>query len=76
MPRYVEGGGAGHDKGCASAAATAAASSGGGAANNWQHSDRVLVEEGVVFNVRYIGCLEIRASMKLLDFTTRSQVAK
>lgn len=42
----------------------------------WQHSDRVLVEDGVVFNVRYIGCLEIKASMKLLDFTTRSQVAK
>ncbi|GAB0090559.1 Shc [Sergentomyia squamirostris] len=36
----------------------------------------LLSEEGVTFNVRYIGCLEIKTSMKTLEFTTRSQVAK
>lgn len=72
MPRYVEAGR--HDKGGGASASSSASAAMG--SNNWQHSDRVLVEEGVIFNVRYIGCLEIRASMKLLDFTTRSQVAK
>lgn len=67
MPRYVEGGHGDRAK---------AGGNGAGHANTWHHSDRVLVDDGIVFNVRYIGCLEIRASMKLLDFNTRSQVAK
>lgn len=42
-----------------------------------QNSDKVLLNGGVVaFNVRYVGCVEIKTSMKLLDFTMRSQVAK
>ncbi|XP_059610712.1 SHC-transforming protein 1 isoform X1 [Phlebotomus argentipes] len=43
----------------------------------WLHNEQALLsEEGVTFNVRYIGCLEIKTSMKTLEFTTRSQVAK
>lgn len=67
-------------------------------ARGWSHCDKVIINEGVQFNVRvsisieifchiysifnhmdlfqYIGCLEIKTSMKLLDFTLRSQVAK
>lgn len=45
-------------------------------ARGWSHSDKVITNEGVTFNVRYIGCLEIKTSMKLLDFSLRSQVAK
>lgn len=67
MPRYVEGGHGDKSK---------AGGSGAVHANTWHHSDRVLVDDGIVFNVRYIGCLEIKASMKMLDFNTRSQVAK
>lgn len=43
---------------------------------DWLHPDHVIMNEGVTFDVRYIGCLEIKASMKTLDFATRSQVAK
>lgn len=32
--------------------------------------------EGVLFDVRYIGCIAVKKSMKQLDFKTRSQVAK
>ncbi|XP_040162101.1 SHC-transforming protein 1 [Anopheles arabiensis] len=45
-------------------------------APEWLHPDHVIMNEGVTFDVRYIGCLEIKASMKKLDFPTRSQVAK
>lgn len=40
------------------------------------HLDHEVMHDGVVFNVRYIGCVTVRKSMKQLDFTTRSQVAK
>lgn len=45
-------------------------------AKGWQNSDQVLLKEGIAFNVKYIGCIEIKTSMKMLDFTMRSQVAK
>lgn len=35
-----------------------------------------LANEGITFNVKYIGCIEVFASMKVLDFQTRSAVAK
>lgn len=41
-----------------------------------QSSDKVLLNGGVTFNVRYVGCVEIKTSMKVLDFSMRSQVAK
>lgn len=40
------------------------------------HSDNVIMNEGVAFDVRYVGCLEVKTSMRLLSFETRSQVAK
>uniref|UniRef100_A0A1B0CEK1 Putative adaptor protein shc n=1 Tax=Lutzomyia longipalpis TaxID=7200 RepID=A0A1B0CEK1_LUTLO len=39
-------------------------------------NEQALLSEGLTFNVRYIGCLEIKTSMKTLEFTTRSLVAK
>lgn len=45
-------------------------------ARGWSHADSIISNEGVTFNVRYIGCLEIKTSMKVLDFTLRSLVAK
>jgi SHC-transforming protein 1 len=35
-----------------------------------------LISAGVTFDVKYVGCIEVFASMKVLDFTTRSLVAK
>lgn len=40
------------------------------------HIDHIVMSEGVIFNVRYIGCITVKKSMKQLDFQTRSQVAK
>ncbi|KAK9498318.1 hypothetical protein O3M35_002979 [Rhynocoris fuscipes] len=42
----------------------------------WLHEDEVLRTTGVTYIVRYIGCLEILASMKMLDYDTRFLVAK
>ncbi|KAK6617156.1 hypothetical protein RUM44_005487 [Polyplax serrata] len=42
----------------------------------WLHSDNLISKKGVTYAVRYIGCLEVNISMKSLDFSTRSQVAK
>uniref|UniRef100_A0A146LNW6 SHC-transforming protein 1 n=1 Tax=Lygus hesperus TaxID=30085 RepID=A0A146LNW6_LYGHE len=42
----------------------------------WLHDDEVIRSTGVDYIVRYIGCLEILASMKLLDYDTRFLVAK
>lgn len=35
-----------------------------------------IVNGGVAFTVKYVGCIEVFASMKVLDFQTRSAVAK
>lgn len=45
-------------------------------ARGWLHSDKIIMNEGVTFDVRYVGCLEVKTSMRLLNFDTRSQVAK
>lgn len=42
----------------------------------WVPVDGANANDGIAFNVRYIGCLEIRESMKALDFTSRSLIAK
>ncbi|XP_014256307.1 SHC-transforming protein 1 isoform X2 [Cimex lectularius] len=42
----------------------------------WLHDDEVIRSTGVIYVVRYIGCMEILASMKLLDYDTRFLVAK
>lgn len=38
--------------------------------------EAIMSDGGVTFDVRYIGCLEIKSSMKTLEFATRSHVAK
>jgi SHC-transforming protein 1 len=35
-----------------------------------------LISAGVKFDVKYVGCIEVFASMKVLDFSTRSLVAR
>lgn len=40
------------------------------------YSDNVIMDDGVSFQVRYTGCLEVKTSMKSLDFQTRTQVAR
>lgn len=42
----------------------------------WIHSDALISNNGATYSVRYIGCLEVKTSMKTLDFKTRSNVAK
>lgn len=43
----------------------------------WLHPDSQLsVDAGVIYGVRYIGCLTVKESMKSLDFDTRTAVAK
>lgn len=42
----------------------------------WLHSDSVIRGAGVAYCVRYVGCIEVLASMKMLDFDTRFIIAK
>ncbi|CAH2000297.1 unnamed protein product [Acanthoscelides obtectus] len=44
--------------------------------NGWIHSDKLIANQGATYAVRYVGCMEIKVSMKQLDFKTRSSVAK
>lgn len=45
-------------------------------ARGWLHEDDIIRTTGVIYNVRYMGCLEVLASMKMLDYDTRFLVAK
>ena len=45
-------------------------------ARGWLHPDHLFAADGVNYAVRYIGCLEVNTSMKVLDFDTRSVIAK
>ncbi|XP_040069337.2 SHC-transforming protein 3 isoform X2 [Ixodes scapularis] len=42
----------------------------------WLHTDQEVLGLGVTYRVRYIGCLDVKMSMKCLDFDTRSLIAK
>ncbi|CAB3363562.1 Hypothetical predicted protein [Cloeon dipterum] len=44
--------------------------------NGWLHSENKLAREGISYLVKYVGCLEVKTSMKSLDFETRSMIAK
>lgn len=44
--------------------------------SGWIHSDKLITKQGATYMVRYMGCLEVKVSMKMLDFKTRSSVAK
>lgn len=66
---------------------TAGGSAGGGGGNDgsnggksfdkvFQTMEQAIMSDGVTFDVHYMGCLEIKSSMKTLEFATRSHVAK
>ncbi|ALC43633.1 Shc, partial [Drosophila busckii] len=40
------------------------------------YPDYIILEKGVTFNVRYTGCVEVKTSMKSLDFETRTLLAR
>lgn len=43
----------------------------------WIHPDEQLATEaGICYGVRYIGCLEVKESMRSLDFDTRTALAR
>ena len=39
------------------------------------HDNNAIVK-GLTFTVKYVGCIEVYNSMKILDFQTRSEVAR
>eukprot|EP00088_Acartia_fossae_P030014 TRINITY_DN3095_c0_g1_i1.p1 TRINITY_DN3095_c0_g1~~TRINITY_DN3095_c0_g1_i1.p1 ORF type:complete len:540 (+),score=109.05 TRINITY_DN3095_c0_g1_i1:69-1622(+) len=45
-------------------------------ARGWLHPDNLIAKDGINYAVRYIGYLEVNTSMKILDFDTRSAIAK
>uniref|UniRef100_A0A0K2VDS7 SHCtransforming protein 1like [Acyrthosiphon pisum] n=1 Tax=Lepeophtheirus salmonis TaxID=72036 RepID=A0A0K2VDS7_LEPSM len=45
-------------------------------ARGWLHPDILFVQDGINFAVQYIGSLKVNTSMKVLDFDTRSAIAK
>jgi len=42
----------------------------------WLHPDHLFARDGINYAVRYLGCVEVNTSMKVLDFDTRSSIAK
>jgi len=42
----------------------------------WLHPDHLFARDGINYAVRYIGCVDVNTSMKVLDFETRSSIAK
>ncbi|KAK9890216.1 hypothetical protein WA026_010325 [Henosepilachna vigintioctopunctata] len=42
----------------------------------WIHCDKLIAKQGITYTVKYVGCLEVKASMKTLDYNTRSSVAR
>ncbi|XP_070542248.1 SHC-transforming protein 1-like isoform X1 [Ptychodera flava] len=45
-------------------------------ARGWLHPDEKLLHGGVCYGVRYVGCLEVKQSMRTLEFDVRGQVTK
>lgn len=45
-------------------------------ARGWLHPDHLFAKDGINYAVRYIGHLDVTTSMKILDFDTRSAIAK
>ena len=37
----------------------------------WLHPDHLFAREGINYAVRYIGCVDVNTSMKVLNFETR-----
>ncbi|XP_051961827.1 SHC-transforming protein 3-like [Xyrauchen texanus] len=42
----------------------------------WLHSNEKISGPGVMYVVKYLGCIEVLRSMRSLDFTTRSQITR
>ncbi|XP_039266819.1 SHC-transforming protein 1-like [Styela clava] len=42
----------------------------------WLHPDNSVMGPGVVYAVRYLGCIEVRQSMRTLQFDMRTQATK
>ncbi|XP_078573281.1 SHC-transforming protein 1-like isoform X4 [Branchiostoma floridae x Branchiostoma japonicum] len=42
----------------------------------WLHNDDTLKDGGVCYGVKYMGCMEIKQSMRTLHFETRTQVTR
>ncbi|XP_077989059.1 SHC-transforming protein 1-like isoform X2 [Glandiceps talaboti] len=45
-------------------------------ARGWLHPEEKLLHGGVCYGVRYVGCLEVKQSMRTLQFDVRGQVTK
>ena len=44
-------------------------------ATPWLHADGQLADEGVCYSARYIGCVQVKESMKALTYTSSSRIA-
>ncbi|XP_072100356.1 SHC-transforming protein 2 isoform X2 [Mobula birostris] len=42
----------------------------------WLHPESKILQSGVFYLVRYMGCIEVLRSMRSLDFSTRTQVTR
>uniref|UniRef100_A0A8B9MRU9 SHC adaptor protein 3 n=1 Tax=Accipiter nisus TaxID=211598 RepID=A0A8B9MRU9_9AVES len=42
----------------------------------WLHSSEKILGPGVTYIVKYLGCIEVLRSMRSLDFSTRTQIAR
>ncbi|XP_069783914.1 LOW QUALITY PROTEIN: SHC-transforming protein 2-like [Narcine bancroftii] len=42
----------------------------------WLHPETQILQSGVLYLVRYMGCIEVVKSMRSLDFSTRTQVTR
>ncbi|KAG8130747.1 hypothetical protein E2320_017330 [Naja naja] len=42
----------------------------------WLHSNEKILGPGVMYIVKYLGCIEVLRSMKSLDFSTRTQITR
>ncbi|XP_026559717.1 SHC-transforming protein 3 [Pseudonaja textilis] len=42
----------------------------------WLHSNEKILGPGVMYIVKYLGCIEVLRSMKSLDFNTRTQITR
>ncbi|XP_055514361.1 SHC-transforming protein 2 [Leucoraja erinacea] len=42
----------------------------------WLHPETQILHSGVLYLVRYMGCIEVLKSMRSLDFSTRTQVTR
>ncbi|KAL5481264.1 hypothetical protein EMCRGX_G021395 [Ephydatia muelleri] len=44
--------------------------------SGWLHDDRDLMNSGITYKIHYLGCIEVKSSMRTLQYQTRIQVTK